>query len=61
MFEYIKVSNNGPISINPKYIVSIEPDGIYYTHISLLNGLSIIVKEKYEVVKKHIANYLPPQ
>ena len=61
MFEFYKASNNNLISINPRCIVFIEPDGNSYTYISLLNGSSVMVKEKYEVVNQHLANYLAAQ
>lgn len=58
MFEYRLYPTGNPISINPKYIVAIEPDGTQYTHIATLDGRSYVVEVEYDIVKQHIGNYM---
>ena len=60
MFEFYQYPTGKPVAINPKYIVAVEPDGDSFTHIAVVDGRSYVVREKYDVVKQHIANYLPP-
>lgn len=58
MFEYKLYPGGRLISINPKYIVAIEPDGTQYTDIATLDGNSYVVEMEYDVVKQHMKNYL---
>ena len=58
MFEYKLYPTGIDISLNPKYIVAVQPDGNLYTRIATLDGKTYVVEAGYDVIKQNVANYL---
>ena len=57
MFEYKLYPTGIDVSFNPKYIVTMQPDGNLYTRIATLDGKTFVEAE-YDVIKQNVANYL---
>ena len=57
MLEYTEYSKLNPIAINPKYIVTIQPDGSSLTRITLVSGKSVIIQAEYDKVIENFIKF----
>jgi uncharacterized protein YlzI (FlbEa/FlbD family) len=57
MLEYTEYSKSAPIAINPKYVVTIEPDGSSWTRITLVSGKTVIIQGEYDKIIEHFIKF----